>query len=119
MTDYSQGACIDEDPREWDGLGTDDAVEICGNCPIRLACLADALDEQPREIMRAAVAFDKRGRQRNRGREAVDHDQAVARHAFWRRLHDHGISYAEIARRAGVHHTTVINAVRQLEEPAA
>jgi WhiB family redox-sensing transcriptional regulator len=44
----SQGRCVGRDPDELfvTGAAQRDAARICQGCPVRLQCLADALDNQ-------------------------------------------------------------------------
>lgn len=108
--------CVGEEPTEWDYYGTEHAYRVCSTCPSKSGCLGAALLEGPIDQMRAGVAFGPDGKpMRGRERKARTVMQARARHQAWWRMHELGIAYAEIARRVGVHHTTVMSGVARVE----
>lgn len=125
--DWTGAACIGHDPEIWypdptDVLGTSEAVEICHNCPVKQACLAHAMREEPaggrygirggltpeerRKLAPGATACPDCGRFLT-ANQMRRHPELCASTRETIRLHQQGVPWAEIARRQGLHHTTV------------
>lgn len=125
--DYSRAACIGHDPELWfpdptDVLGTSEAVEICHNCPVKQACLAHAMREEPaggRHGIRGGLTPEERRKLSGGTKACPDcgrfltatqmrrHPELCASTRETIRLYQQGTPWAEIARIQGLHHTTV------------
>jgi hypothetical protein len=105
-------------PDEFDGYGTAEARWACAHCPIRQGCLEDALAApgwSTTGVYRGGVAFSQQGKHASRpmGLRRIEWHE-------WKRMHevDH-LTIAQIGRRVGRHHTTVLNAILRLRDEGA
>lgn len=126
--DWTGAACIGHDPETWypdptDTITTDEAVDICRGCPVKQACLDQAMLEEEtsggRYGIRGGLTPEDRRRLDTRASACPDCGRRftavqMRRHHLWCastretiRLHQQGVPWAEIARRQGLHHTTV------------
>ena len=126
--DWTGAACIGHDPEIWypdptDTIGTREAVTICQACPVRQACLDQAMREEEtsggrygirggltpeerRKLDPAATACPGCGRFLTT-HQMRRHPERCASTRETIRLHQLGTPWAEIARLQGLHHTTV------------
>ena len=125
--DWTGAACIGHDPEIWypdptDIIGTREAVDICQACPVRQACLEQAMREEPaggRHGIRGGLTPEERRKIAGGHSTCPECGRIVTpagmtRHDKWCastretiRLHQQGTPWAEIARIQGLHHTTV------------
>ena len=125
--DWTGAACHDHDPEKWypdptDTITTLEAVTICHGCPVRQACLEQAMREEPaggRYGIRGGLTPEER-RKIGDGTDTCPecgrivtpagmnrHNQLCASTRETIRLHQQGTPWAEIARIQDIHGTTV------------
>ena len=126
--DWTGAACIGHDPEIWypdptDTITTREAVDICRGCPVRQACLEQAMREEEtsggRYGIRGGLTPEERRKLDTRASACPDcgrrftavqmrrHHLRCASTRETIRLHQQGTPWAEIARLQGLHHTTV------------
>ena len=126
--DWTGAACIGHDPEIWypdptDTITTREAVDICRGCPVRQACLEQAMREEEtsggRYGIRGGLTPEERRKLDTRASACPDcgrfltthqmryHHKLCASTRETIRLHQQGTPWAEIARLQGLHHTTV------------
>jgi hypothetical protein len=108
-----QANCLTIEPWHFDDVGTPWAWNACAQCPVIAECDQAARQEGTHGVYRAGKVWpDIGGRDRRRQTEL-----ASARARQWvriRALREQGKSLPAIGRAVGMHHTSVLNALRRM-----